>query len=157
MMKKNYTITHLHSDLSNGTTNIDSITKYEKYIDRAKELGMKSIAFTEHGNLFQWKKKKEYCEKNGLKYIHGVECYITEDLENKVRDNYHTCLYARNFEGFKEINKLISKANNRANCIVVEGEEQYYYVPRITMCDFLNISNNIINFFSMSRRSSRKM
>jgi len=144
MMKKNYTITHLHSDLSNGTTNIDSITKYEKYIDRAKELGMKSIAFTEHGNLFQWKKKKEYCEKNGLKYIHGVECYITEDLENKVRDNYHTCLYARNFEGFKEINKLISKANNRANCIVVEGEEQYYYVPRITMCDFLNISNNII-------------
>jgi len=34
----NYTIIHLHSDLSNGTTNIDSITKFEKYINKAKEL-----------------------------------------------------------------------------------------------------------------------
>jgi DNA polymerase-3 subunit alpha len=140
----NYTIIHLHSDDSNGTTNIDSITKFNKYIDRAKELNMKAIAFTEHGNIFQWKKKKDYCEKSGLKYIHAVECYITEDLNNKVRDNYHTCLYARNFEGFKEINKLISKANNRSNCIILGNEEQYYYVPRITMDDFLNISSNII-------------
>jgi DNA polymerase-3 subunit alpha len=140
----NYTITHLHSDLSNGTTNIDSITKFDKYIDRAKELNMHAIAFTEHGNIFQWKKKKEYCEKNGLKYIHGIECYITASLTEKTRDNYHTCLYASNFDGFKEINKLISKANNRSNCLVVGEGEQYYYVPRITMDDFLNISDNII-------------
>lgn len=140
----NYTITHLHSMLSSATTNIDSITKFESYIDRAKELGMKSIAFTEHSNLFMWKKKKEYCEKNGLKYIHGVECYITNDLTEKIRDNYHTCLYAANFSGFKELNKLISKANNRASCLVIGDTEQFYYVPRITMDDFLSLSENII-------------
>jgi DNA polymerase-3 subunit alpha len=39
---------------------------------------------------------------------------------------------------------IISKANNRKNCIVVEGNEQFYYVPRISMDDFLNISNNVI-------------
>lgn len=133
----NYTIIHLHSDLSNGTTNIDSITKYEKYIDKAKELNMKAIAFTEHGNIFQWKKKKDYCEKNGLKYIHGIECYITSTLSEKIRDNYHTCLYARNFQGFLEINKLISNANNRT-------DGHFYYVPRITIDEFLNLSNNII-------------
>ena len=39
---KNYTVLHLHSMLSNGVTNIDSVTPYYKYVDKAKELGMKS-------------------------------------------------------------------------------------------------------------------
>ena len=140
----NYVITHLHSDFSNGTTNIDSVTKYYLYIDKAKELGMKAIAFTEHGNIYQWVKKKEYCEKNNIKYIHGVECYITATLSEKIRDNYHTCLYARNWEGVKELNKLISKANNRSNCLIIGDKEQFYYVPRISLDDFLNLSDNII-------------
>ena len=58
----NYTVTHLHSDLSNGTTNVDSVTKFEYYIQRAKELNMKSIAFTEHGNIFSWEKKLSCCK-----------------------------------------------------------------------------------------------
>ena len=69
----NYTVTHLHTELSNGTTNIDSVTKYEQYISRAKELNMKSLAFTEHGNIFSWQKKMLTCQENGIKYIHGVE------------------------------------------------------------------------------------
>lgn len=133
----NYALLHCHTMLSNGTTNIDSVTNYEQYINKAKELGMKAIAFTEHGNIFQWIKKKECCEKNKLKYIHGVECYITATLEEKTRDNYHTCLYARNWEGVKEINKLITNANNRE-------DGHFYYVPRITMEEFLNISDNIL-------------
>lgn len=40
----NYTIFHLHSDLSNGVTNIDSVTKYNQYIERAKELNMTAMA-----------------------------------------------------------------------------------------------------------------
>ena len=79
-MKKNYTVIHLHSDLSSGTTNIDSVTKFEEYIVRAKQEGMKAIAFSEHGNIFNWLKKKETCEKHGLKYIHGTELYMTETL-----------------------------------------------------------------------------
>lgn len=42
---KQYTVYHLHSDLSNGVTNIDSVTKYGEYIEKAKELGMKAMAF----------------------------------------------------------------------------------------------------------------
>ena len=48
-MNNNYTVLHLHSDLSNGVTNIESVTKFTDYIDRAKELGMKATAFSEHG------------------------------------------------------------------------------------------------------------
>ena len=35
-MNNNYVVYHLHSDLSNGVTNIDSITKYNQYIDKQK-------------------------------------------------------------------------------------------------------------------------
>ena len=98
-MNNNYTVLHLHSDLSNGVTNIDSVTKFTDYIDRTKELGMKAIAFSEHGNVFEWVKKKEYCEKNNLKYIHACEFYLTETINEKIRDNYHICLFAKNWNG----------------------------------------------------------
>ena len=42
----NYVPFHLHSDFSNGTTNIDSVTNYKEYINRAKELGMKALGFS---------------------------------------------------------------------------------------------------------------
>lgn len=123
--------------MSNGTTNIDSITKFDEYIKAASELGMTAIAFSEHGNLFSWVKKKETCEKYGLKYIHGAEIYITESLTDKVRDNFHTCIYAKNYDGVKEINQLISNANNRE-------DGHFYYVPRVHIDEFLSLSDNII-------------
>lgn len=134
---ENYTVLHLHTELSSCTTNIDSITNYNDYIKRAKELGMKAIAITEHGNCFEWYKKKCCCEENGIKYIHGAEFYITETLEEKIKDNYHCCLYAVNYEGFLELNKLISKSFNRE-------DNSYYYSPRIELKDLFNTSNNII-------------
>ena len=76
----NYTVYHCHSDLSNGVTNIDSITKFEEYVDYAAELGMNAFAFAEHGSIFQWVKKKVYIEKKGMKYIHAEEFYVTEEL-----------------------------------------------------------------------------
>ena len=60
MSDKNYTVLHLHSDLSNGVTNIDSVTKYDEYIDYAHSLGMTAMAFSEHGSVFQWLKKKNH-------------------------------------------------------------------------------------------------
>ena len=68
---------------SNGVTNIDSITTYQQYIDQAKEWGMKAMAFSEHGSVFGWLKKKEAIEKAGMKYIHAIEAYVTESLEEK--------------------------------------------------------------------------
>ena len=133
----NYTVLHCHTELSSATTNIDSVTKYEDYIKYAKELGMKAIAITEHGNILSWLKKKECCEKNGIKYIHGIEAYLTETIDEKIRDNYHCCLYAKNFEGVKELNVLISKSYNRK-------DNHFYYTPRILIDDLLNTSDNII-------------
>ena len=59
---------------------LDSATKFQDYIDRAVQLGQTAIAFTEHGNIYQWVAKKMACDKAGIKYLHGVECYLTEQL-----------------------------------------------------------------------------
>ena len=76
-----------------------------------------------------------YCDAKGIKYIHGVECYLTEQLEPKVRDNYHTILLAKNYEGVKEINRL---------CYIASQPDHFYYRPRLTFDEFLGISDNVI-------------
>lgn len=136
-MEDNYVVYHLHSDLSNGVTNIDSITKYNEYIDYAASLGMKAMAFSEHGSVMEWTFKKEKIESKGMKYIHAEEFYITEALEEKVRDNYHCVLIARNYDGVLELNKLSSIAFNR-------NDGHFYYAPRITFEELINTSDNII-------------
>jgi len=140
-MTNNYTILHLHSMDSNpksGLT-IDSVTPFQDYIIKAKECDMKAIAFTEHGSVIHNVAKKQLCEKNGIKYIHGQEFYVTEkiDKDNLVRDNYHCILLAKNKDGAREINYLSSIANNRE-------DGHYYYTPRIELDDVLKTSDNVL-------------
>ena len=131
MTKKNYVSLHTHTTFSI----MDSTSTPEQMIDKAKELGMKALCFTEHGNIYSWIKKKQACDKAGIKYIHGIELYMTESLTNKVRDNYHVILIAKNMKGTEEINELYTKATD---------ENHMYYNPRISFEEFLNTSDNII-------------
>lgn len=134
----NYTPYHVHSMLSNGVTNIDSITDFHEYIDKAQQLGIKAFGFSEHGSLFAWVKKKEYIEKCGMKYIHAVEVYLTEDISGeKIRDNYHCVLIAKNYDGVKELNKIVSVSFNRQ-------DGHFYYMPRVTFDELISTSDNII-------------
>jgi len=195
MIPTNYVPYHIHTMLSNGVTNIDSITDFHDYIDIAKKYGMKAFAFSEHGSLFAWLKKKEYIESMGMKYIHAVEVYLTEDNENnhiysandmlldstttrvkfekywqnnngewlaeiksqddtvktipididtlkiegyvKNRDNYHAILIAKNYDGVKELNKIVSKSFNR-------NDYHYYYAPRVSFEELFKTTDNII-------------
>ena len=136
-MQNNYTVYHLHSDLSNGVTNIDSVTKYDQYIEYAASLGMKAIGFAEHGSIFQFIKKKECVEKHKMKYIHASEFYVTATLDEKIRDNKHCVLIAKNYNGFQELNSLSSKSFNRT-------DGHHYYVPRITLKELMDTSDNIL-------------
>lgn len=138
-MTNNYVVYHLHSDLSNGVTNVDSVTKYHEYVDYASSLGMKAMAFTEHGCIFEWIHKKQKIEAAGMKYIHACEAYLTEDTsaDDKHRDNYHCVLIAKNYDGVKELNKMVSKSFDRS-------DQHYYYTPRITFDELFATSDNII-------------
>lgn len=81
-MTGNYIMYHCHSDYSLN----DSCTKYQEYVELAVQNGMKAISFSEHGKPLNWTEKWGACKEAGLKYIHSVEIYLTESLEEKVRD-----------------------------------------------------------------------
>lgn len=130
-MKNNYVTYHLHTMLSL----LDSCTDYKDHMDKAKELGQTAICITEHGNCYNWVEKKMYANSLGLKYLHGIEIYLTESLEPKIRDNYHTILIAKNTAGRNEINTLVDLASRA---------DHFYYKPRITFEEFFNISDNVI-------------
>lgn len=122
---------HVHSEYSL----LDSCTKFKDYVDLEVEAGSPAIASTEHGKPMGWVSKKMYCDSKGIKFIHGVEIYLTEQLEPKVRDNYHTVLLAKNLAGVYELNRLVS-----ISC----DPEHTYYTNRISFDEFMNISDNII-------------
>lgn len=140
----NYLCYHLHSDYSL----LDSCTKFEDYVAKAVESGQTALASTEHGNIYNWVTKQKICERAGIKYIHGCEVYLTVLLEHtkignsgeiekyKIRDNLHTILLAKNMEGLKELNSLITKSSD---------DLHFYYKPRISFDEFLGISDNIIS------------
>ena len=122
---------HTHSDHSL----LDSTTDFNLYIQKAVELKQPAICFSEHGNTRGWVAKKMACDMAGVKYLHGIEMYLTESLEERVRDNYHTILIAKKHQGFLELNKLISMSTD---------ERHKYYVGRISFDEFLQISKNVI-------------
>lgn len=127
----NYVPYHIHDELSL----LDSVTNFKEYVDKAVEYKMNAIACTNHGNVYKWIERLLYCKKKGIKYIHGCEVYLTETLDEKVRDNYHTVLIAKNQEGLKELHTLLDLSTRPSHT---------YYKNRISFDEFLNISENII-------------
>ena len=123
---------HCHSEYSL----LDSCTKYTDYVDLAVKNGSKALSISEHGKPLNWTEKWAACKKAGIRYIHSVEIYLTETLDEKVRDNYHTVLMARNMDGVRELNALISKSCDK---------DHFYYTNRLSFDEFLGISHNIIS------------
>lgn len=121
---------HTHTELSL----LDSCSNYKDYVDFCVENNIPAICFTEHGNIYQHFAKRQYCKSKGIKYLHGCEVYLTQKLEPKVRDNYHTILIAKDMQGFKEMNTLITRSSD---------DEHFYFKPRISFDEFFHISNHI--------------
>ena len=138
----NYVAYHLHDDTSNCDGYADSCTKYDEYIKLAKKNNMKAIAFSNHGGIYDWVKKKQSCDKAKIKYIHGVELYIVHDLQEDYRGG-HIGLYSKNWEGVKELNSLMSLSTSKG-IKKDDSDRHMYYNPRITFEELFNTSDNII-------------
>lgn len=131
---------HVHTEMSL----LDSCTNFKDYVDFCADNNIKAIAFTEHGYIYRHFEKRQYCKKKGIKYLHGCEIYLTKSLEEKMRDNYHTILIAKDMEGFKELNKLVSKSTDKTH---------FYYNPRLSFDEFLNISDHIFKISACLKSS----
>ena len=123
---------HLHTEYSL----LDGATKISKLFERVKELGMDSVAITEHGNLNAVIKKYQLAKKAGVKLIFGFEPYIVDDMENKdmQEKRYHLILLAKNIQGYKNLIKLTTIANS----------DGFYYRPRIDKKTLAKYSEGLI-------------
>jgi DNA polymerase III alpha subunit len=98
---------HKHDELSNLVVP-DSIAKPSQYIKRYKELGMKGYSLCNHGILMNYGEAYYEAKKSGFKPIFAVEAYVWVDKE-ATRMN-HQLIIAKNNDGRKELNALLSKA-----------------------------------------------
>lgn len=115
-----FTHLHLHTEYSL----LDGANKISALASRVKELGMTSVAMTDHGNMFGAIDFYHQMRGAGLKPIIGMEAYIHngEELGDKsVKQRFHVCLFAKNEIGYKNLMYLSSKA-------YIDG---FYYFPRI--------------------------
>jgi len=79
-------------------------------VKRAKELGMTSLAITDHANIFGIKEFAKECMLNDIKPIFGCEVYVSCDEDNSRL--YHLTLLAENTQGFNNLIKLVDASNN---------------------------------------------
>lgn len=113
---------HRHSHYSNIMTP-DSSTTNEEYAKRAKELGHKILSSVEHGWQGRYYETFELAKKYDLKFIFGTEAYWVKDRHDEDRSNSHIVILAKNENGRRAINRILSEAN-------ITG---YYYKPRVDM------------------------
>ncbi len=115
-----FTHLHLHTEYSL----LDGANKIKALAKKTKELGMKAVAMTDHGNMFGAIDFYNAMRSEGIKPIIGLEAYLHNhpNLDDKsTKQRFHLCLYVKNEIGYKNLMYLSSKA-------YIEG---FYYYPRI--------------------------
>ena len=122
MENPKFTHLHVHSHYSL----LDGLPKIDALIDRALELGMDSLALTDHGALYGAVEFYKKAKAKGLKPIIGVEVYVTPNSMRAKRPNvdterYHLILLAKNKIGYENLVQLVTKS-------WLEG---FYYKPRV--------------------------
>ena len=118
-----FTHLHVHTEYSL----LDGSSKIKELTARAKELGMDSLAITDHGVMYGVIDFYKAARENGIKPIIGCEVYVAPgsrfDRENVSGEDryYHLILLAENNTGYQNLMKIVSKG-------FVDG---FYYKPRV--------------------------
>ena len=115
---------HMHTEYSL----LDGANRLDELIAKVKQLGMKSVAITDHGNMFGAVEFYKKCKAQEIKPIIGCEMYVAKrsryEKEAKIdNEPYHLILLAMNQKGYQNLSKLNSIAYT----------EGFYYKPRIDM------------------------
>ena len=116
-----FTHLHVHTEYSM----LDGLSRLEDLVLRAKELGMDSLAITDHGGMYGAIDFYQIAKQHGVKPIIGCEMYVAPDSRHERSSNnkspYHMTVLSQNERGYDNLLRLVSKAN-------LEG---FYYRPRI--------------------------
>ena len=112
---------HLHTEYSL----LDGACRLGPLVDRAKELGMESLAITDHGVMYGVVDFYEACNKAGIHPVIGCEVYVAPGsrFDRTAGGRAHLILLCETQQGYQNLIKLCSAG-------FIEG---YYYKPRIDM------------------------
>ena len=114
---------HTHSDYSL----LDGASSIKKMVAKAKDLGMKHIALTDHGNMFGALRFYEECRANDINPVVGCELYVApgsrfvKSGSENGNKYYHLVLLAKSEQGYRNLIELCSAGYT----------EGFYYKPRI--------------------------
>ena len=130
-----FTHLHVHTEYSL----LDGASRIKDVVARAKELGMDSLAITDHGVMFGVIDFYRECKAQGIKPVIGCEVYTaarTLDDKDPEKDKYqgHLILLAENNTGYKNLMKIVSLGFTRG----------FYYKPRIDRSVLRKYSEGII-------------
>lgn len=119
-----FTHLHLHSHYSL----LDGLAKIDDIIDKVKELGMDSVAITDHGTMYGAIEFYEKAKAKGIKPIIGCEVYeavrgMKDKTPNLDGKRFHLILLARNEQGYKNLVKIVTEAHLKG----------FYYKPRVDL------------------------
>ena len=117
----NFVHLHVHSEYSL----LDGACRLKSLVERIKELGMDSVAVTDHGNIFAAVEFYKIAKSSGVKPIIGCEMYVAPrtrfDKQGKIDNPYHLIILCKNETGYKNLCKLTS----------LSYTEGFYRKPRI--------------------------
>ncbi|MSR91756.1 DNA polymerase III subunit alpha [Inconstantimicrobium porci] len=121
-MEKNFVHLHLHT----GYSLLDGEGKIKQVVARAKELGMSSIAITDHGVMYGCVDFYKAAKEAGIKPILGCEVYVVaKSMKTKSNEDgngtHHLVLLVKNETGYNNLMKIVSTAS-------IDG---FYYKPRV--------------------------
>ena len=115
--------THLHTHTEYSM--LDGLSRLEPLVRRTRELGMDSLAMTDHGGMYGAIDFYKLAKSEGVKPIIGCEMYVApgsrHDRNPDERSPYHMTVLAKNYTGYQNLVKLVTRSH-------LEG---FYYKPRV--------------------------
>ena len=131
-----FTHLHLHTEYSL----LDGACDVYKLVDRVAALGQKSVAMTDHGNIYGAVHFFDAAKSKGVKPILGCELYISKNEDHRAPgegdDNNHLLVLAQNEEGYRNLIRITSEAS-------LHG---FYRKPRVSKKYLAEHAQGLIGF-----------
>lgn len=134
MKLNNEDFVHLH--VHNEFSVLDGLSLADDWANRAKELGFKALALTNHGNVDGVIKFQKACDEAGIKSIVGCELYLVKNMLDKDKDEkrYHATVLVKNQKGWENLLIMLTRAN-------LNG---FYKRPRIDPETLLDLCDGLV-------------
>jgi DNA polymerase-3 subunit alpha len=131
-----FTHLHLHTDYSL----LDGACDVDKLVERVSQIGQRSVAMTDHGNIYGAVHFFDAAKKKGVKPILGCELYVCKNEDHRADptgDKYnHLLVLAQNEEGYRNLIRITSEAS-------VHG---FYKKPRVSKAYLARHAEGLIGF-----------